>query len=81
MCPGVRPTPYSFLSTVLYILTFKKLPDLDKEGRPKFAYGRMIHELCERRPHFDAGRFALEICGPGGINRQSPAGFGVDKRK
>jgi len=59
--PGCPPNPYNFLSTVLYILTFNKLPDLDKQGRPKFAYARMIHEQCERRPHFDAGRFALEF--------------------
>lgn len=56
--PGCPPNPYNFLSTVLYFLTFKKLPDLDSLGRPKFAYGRKIHEHCERRPHFDAGRFA-----------------------
>jgi hydrogenase small subunit len=31
---------------------------LDQLGRPKFAYGRKIHEHCERRAHFDAGRFA-----------------------
>jgi hydrogenase small subunit len=59
--PGCPPSPYNFLSTVLYYLTFKKLPELDKEGRPKFAYGRLIHENCERRPHFDAGRFAIEF--------------------
>jgi hydrogenase small subunit len=58
--PGCPPSPYNFLSTVLYYLTFKKLPELDKEGRPKFAYSRLIHENCERRPHFDAGRFAIE---------------------
>jgi len=57
--PGCPPNPYNFLSTVLYILTFKKLPDLDDKGRPLFAYRRLIHEGCERRPHFDAGRFAL----------------------
>jgi hydrogenase small subunit len=56
--PGCPPNPYNFLSTVLYYLTFKKLPELDNLGRPKFAYGRRIHEHCERRPHFDAGRFA-----------------------
>jgi hydrogenase small subunit len=56
--PGCPPNPYNFLSTVLYYLTFKKLPELDSLGRPKFAYGRRIHEHCERRPHFDAGRFA-----------------------
>lgn len=59
--PGCPPNPYNFLATVLYLLTFNKLPDLDKEGRPKFAYRRLIHEHCERRPHFDAGRFALEF--------------------
>jgi len=56
--PGCPPNPYNFLSTVLYVLTLKRLPELDKESRPKFAYSRLIHENCERRPHFDAGRFA-----------------------
>ena len=59
--PGCPPNPYNFLSTVLYLLTFNKPPDLDQKNRPKFAYGRLIHENCERRPHFDAGRFALEF--------------------
>jgi len=55
---GCPPNPYNFLSTVLYYLTFNKLPEQDALGRPKFAYGRRIHEHCERRAHFDAGRFA-----------------------
>ncbi len=59
--PGCPPNGYNFLSTVLYFVTFKKLPETDGEGRPKFAYGRLIHENCERRPHFDAGRFAAEF--------------------
>ena len=59
--PGCPPNPYNFLSTVLYFLTFKKLPELDDQARPKFAYGRIIHENCERRPHFDAGRFAVQF--------------------
>lgn len=59
--PGCPPNPYNFLSTVLHLLTFGKPPALDEEMRPKFAYGRLIHENCERRPHFDAGRFALEF--------------------
>jgi hydrogenase small subunit len=59
--PGCPPNPYNFISTVLHLLTFKKPPDLDDKHRPKFAYGRLIHENCERRPHFDAGRFALEF--------------------
>jgi len=56
--PGCPPNPYNFLSTVLYFVTFGKLPELDDQKRPKFAYSRLIHENCERRPHFDAGRFA-----------------------
>ena len=59
--PGCPPSPYNFLSTVLYLLTFNRPPELDQLNRPKFAYGRLIHENCERRPHFDAGRFALEF--------------------
>ena len=59
--PGCPPNAYNFLSTVLYFLTFNKLPELDDQARPKFAYGRIIHENCERRPHFDAGRFALQF--------------------
>lgn len=59
--PGCPPNPYNFLSTVLHYLTFKKLPALDDKMRPKFAYSRLIHENCERRPHFDAGRFAEQF--------------------
>ncbi|HYN38086.1 MAG TPA: hydrogenase small subunit, partial [Rhodospirillales bacterium] len=59
--PGCPPNVYNFLSTVLYYVTFGKAPELDDKNRPLFAYGRLIHENCERRPHFDAGRFALEF--------------------
>jgi len=59
--PGCPPVHYNLLSTILYYLTLKKLPELDAKNRPKFAYGRLIHENCERRPHFDAGRFAKEF--------------------
>ena len=63
--PGCPPNPYNFLATVVHFLTFGKLPDVDQLGRPKFAYSRLIHENCERRAHFDAGRFALEFGDPG----------------
>ncbi|MDX1607302.1 MAG: hydrogenase small subunit, partial [Candidatus Competibacterales bacterium] len=51
--PGCPPNPYNFLSTVLHFVTFGTLPALDQLGRPRFAYGRLIHENCERRAHFD----------------------------
>jgi hydrogenase small subunit len=59
--PGCPPNPYNFLATVVHFLTFGTLPAVDKQGRPLFAYGRLIHENCERRAHFDAGRFAMQF--------------------
>ncbi len=59
--PGCPPNPYNFLATVVHFLTFGALPPVDKLGRPLFAYGRLIHENCERRAHFDAGRFAMQF--------------------
>ncbi|GAB7140692.1 hydrogenase small subunit [Deferribacterales bacterium RsTz2092] len=56
--PGCPPNPYNLPATILYLLTFGKLPELDSQNRPKFAYGRLVHDHCERRSHFDAGRFA-----------------------
>jgi hydrogenase small subunit len=56
--PGCPANPYNLLGTVLQYAAYNTLPDLDAEGRPKFAYGRTIHEHCPRRAHFDAGRFA-----------------------
>lgn len=57
--PGCPPNPYNFLATAVHFLTFGSLPATDELGRPLFAYGRLIHENCERRAHFDAGRFAM----------------------
>jgi hydrogenase small subunit len=57
--PGCPANPYNLLGTVLQLATFGTLPRLDAQGRPAFAYARTIHEDCPRRPHFDAGRFAL----------------------
>jgi len=59
--PGCPPNPYNFLATVLHFLAFGRLPELDAKNRPKFAYNRLIHENCERRAHFDAGRFAINF--------------------
>jgi hydrogenase small subunit len=59
--PGCPPNPYNFLSTVVHFLTFGALPAIDHLGRPKFAYSRLVHENCERRAHFDAGRFAMDF--------------------
>jgi hydrogenase small subunit len=59
--PGCPANPYNFLGTALQFVALGSLPALDDKGRPKFAYGRVIHEDCPRRPHFDAGRFAQQF--------------------
>ncbi len=59
--PGCPPNPISFLGTVLHYLTFKKLPRTDQLARPLFAYGRKNHDQCERRAHFDEGRFVEQF--------------------
>jgi hydrogenase small subunit len=59
--PGCPANPYNLLGTVLQYATFGTLPELDDKGRPKFAYGRTIHEHCPRRAHFDAGRFVQKF--------------------
>ena len=59
--PGCPPNPYIVLGTVLQFARTGTLPELDDKKRPKFAYDRVIHEHCPRRPHFDAGRFAKQF--------------------
>ncbi|HTV64633.1 MAG TPA: hydrogenase small subunit [Bryocella sp.] len=63
--PGCPPNPYNLLGTVLEFVRTGGLPELDDSLRPKFAYDRVIHEHCPRRPHFDAGRF-VQVFGDDG---------------
>ena len=44
-------------AVLVHYLTFGDLPALDQFNRPLFAYGHIIHDQCERRAHYDAGRF------------------------
>ena len=55
--PGCPPIAEVMTGVVTYVLTFGKLPELDRQGRPKMFYSQRIHDKCYRRPHFDAGQF------------------------
>ncbi|MSM40384.1 MAG: hydrogenase small subunit [Geobacter sp.] len=55
--PGCPLNADNLTATVVHFLLFKKLPATDGLGRPLFAYGKRIHDNCERRPHFDAGQY------------------------
>lgn len=55
--PGCPLNADNLTATVVHFLAFGKLPATDGAGRPLFAYGKRIHDNCERRPHFDAGQY------------------------
>jgi NiFe hydrogenase small subunit HydA len=55
--PGCPVNPEWVLSTIVNILMLGRCPELDEYKRPKNIYGSRIHDNCERRAHFDAGRF------------------------
>jgi hydrogenase small subunit len=50
----------NFTATVVHFLTFGVFPAVDNLLRPLFAHGQIIHDNCERRGHFNAGRFVKE---------------------
>ena len=55
--PACPANVENLTALVVYYLTLKKLPPLDRYRRPLFAYGKTIHDNCERRAHFDAGQY------------------------
>jgi len=58
--PGCPPIAEVMTGVVTYMLTFGKIPELDRQGRPKMFYSQRIHDKCYRRPHFDGGQFVEE---------------------
>ncbi len=54
---GCPPIGDVVTATIVHFLTFGRVPDLDGDGRPLFAYGARIHDQCPRRAHFDAGQY------------------------
>ncbi|MBL7209029.1 MAG: hydrogenase small subunit [Dehalococcoidia bacterium] len=49
--------PERLVAVIVHYLTFGTIPPLDKFNRPLAFYGFLQHDNCERRGHFDAGRF------------------------
>ncbi len=66
--PGCPPSAKNIVGTIVYYILFGTLPAVDNFNRPKFAYGLRIHDLCERRGHFDAGEFVEEFGDNGAEN-------------
>jgi hydrogenase small subunit len=60
--PACPANVENLTALIVYYLTFKNLPPLDHYRRPLFAYGKSIHDNCERRAHYDAGQY-VELWG------------------
>ncbi len=58
---GCPPIADVITATIVHYLSFGRLPAVDSELRPLFAYGKRIHDQCERRAHFDAGQFVTSF--------------------
>jgi hydrogenase small subunit len=58
---GCPPIADVVTATIVHFLTFGRMPALDHDGRPLFAYGKRIHDQCPRRAHFDAGQYVEEF--------------------
>ena len=58
--PGCPVNPVNLASVIVHYIAYNQLPPADLAGRPLFAYGNLIHNQCERRPHFEFGEYALE---------------------
>lgn len=55
--PACPVNAENLTALITYFLTFNRWPAVDRLGRPLFAYGKSIHDACERRSHFDAGQY------------------------
>lgn len=55
--PACPVNAENLAALITYFLTFDRWPPTDRLGRPLFAYGKSIHDACERRAHFDAGQY------------------------
>ena len=58
--PGCPMNVENMTALIVHYLTFGSLPAMDGGYRPLFAYGKRVHDNCERRAHFDAGQFVRQ---------------------
>ena len=55
--PACPVNAENLTATIVFFLTYGKWPATDRFQRPLFAYGKTIHDNCERRAHYDAGQY------------------------
>jgi len=54
---GCPPIADVMSGLIVNLLTFDRIPELDRFRRPKSFYSKRVHDSCYRRPNFDAGLF------------------------
>jgi len=57
MCPV---HPEHMVETIVYFLQNKAAPPLDKHGRPELFFSKTVHDLCERKKHFDNDEYLTD---------------------
>jgi hydrogenase small subunit len=55
--PGCPPIGEVMAGVIVHLVTFGKIPELDRIGRPKAFYSKRVHDSCYRRPYYDAGLY------------------------
>jgi hydrogenase small subunit len=58
---GCPPIADVITATIVHYLAFQRVPALDADGRPLFAYGARIHDQCPRRANYDAGQYVEQF--------------------
>lgn len=58
LVPGCPPIAEVMIGTLLHLLIYDTVPDLDKKSRPKMFYKQTVHQTCHRKPYFDKKLFA-----------------------
>jgi len=58
--PACPANGENLAALIVHYVTFGRVPELDRLRRPLFAYGKLIHDACEKRAHYDAGQYTEE---------------------
>ncbi|WP_270979759.1 hydrogenase small subunit [Campylobacter helveticus] len=56
--PGCPPSDVNIIATLAFYALFGTSPELDDKNRPKWSYGKCLHDMCERKAKFESGIFA-----------------------
>lgn len=59
--PGCPPSDVNIIANIAFYALFKTEPNLDEKNRPKWAYGKCLHDMCERKAKFESGIFAQKF--------------------